>query len=94
MVASKVFWYSSLRLVLQGVVIGNVIAISFCLIQSYTGILPLDPENYYMESVPILWSWFNWGIINVLTLIVVGGIVMLPIVSTVKMSPIKAIKFN
>ncbi len=90
----KIFWYSSIKLVLKGVFIGNAVAISFCLIQFYTKIIPLDAENYYMESVPILWDWTIWGIINIGTLLVVGLVALIPILSSVKMSPVKAIKFN
>lgn len=91
---TKVFWYSSVRLILKGVILGNVIAILFCLVQYYTQLIPLDPTNYYMDHVPVLWSWYTWFFINLISLILVGVIILIPILSSVKMNPVKAIKFN
>jgi lipoprotein-releasing system permease protein len=91
---AKVFWYSSIQLVIKGVLWGNVIAIAFCLVQLNFKFIPLDPENYYMDAVPILWEWSNWALINFCTLFIVGIIVMIPIATTIKMKPVKAIKFS
>ncbi len=33
-------------------VIGNVIGITFCLLQQKFHLIPLNPENYYLDSVP------------------------------------------
>ena len=33
--------------------VGNVLALLFCFIQKTTHILKLDPENYYVSSVPV-----------------------------------------
>lgn len=90
----KVFWYSSIQLVIKGVIWGNVLAITFCLLQLYFKFIPLDPENYYMSAVPILWDWTTWVAINVGTLLVVGLVVIIPISTTIKMRPVEAIRFD
>lgn len=90
----KVFWYSSIQLVIKGVIWGNVLAITFCLLQLYFKFIPLDPENYYMSAVPILWDWTTWVAINVGTLLVVGLVVIIPISTTIKMKPVEAIRFD
>ena len=33
--------------------LGNVLAIVFCIIQKTTHVLKLDPENYYVSFVPV-----------------------------------------
>ena len=91
---AKVFWYSSIQLVIKGVFWGNIIAITFCLLQLYLKFIPLDPENYYMDAVPILWEWPTWAIINIGTLLIVALIVIIPIATTIKMKPVEAIKFS
>jgi len=90
----KVFWYSSIQLVLKGIVWGNLIAIVFCLLQMHFKFIPLDPENYYMNAVPILWEWNTWLVINLGTLLTVGLVVIIPISTTIKMKPVEAIKFS
>ena len=50
---SKVFLSSSAVLVLKGMLIGNLLAFVFCLIQSTTHLLKLNPENYFVSSVPV-----------------------------------------
>ena len=51
---SKVFLSSSAVLVLKGMAIGNAFALLFCMIQDYTHVLKLDPENYFVSFVPML----------------------------------------
>ncbi len=50
---SKVFLASSARLVGMGMAVGNALALLFCLIQSTTHVLRLNPENYYVPFVPV-----------------------------------------
>lgn len=50
---SKVFLSSSAVLVLKGMLIGNLLAFVFCLVQSTTHLLKLNPENYFVSSVPV-----------------------------------------
>lgn len=50
---SKVFLSSSAFLVFKGMAVGNLLAVLFCVIQDKTGILRLDPENYFVSSVPV-----------------------------------------
>lgn len=50
---AKVFLSSSASLTAKGMAIGNALAILFYVIQSSTHILRLDPENYFVSSVPV-----------------------------------------
>lgn len=50
---SKVFLSSSAFLVFKGMAAGNLLAVLFCVIQDKTGLLRLDPENYFVSSVPV-----------------------------------------
>ena len=40
-------------LVAKGMVIGNVLAFIFCIIQDRTHLLKLDPANYFVSFVPV-----------------------------------------
>ena len=55
---SKIFLSCSAALVLKGMCIGNVLAFVFCLVQSRTHVIGLDPENYFVSFDPVD---VNWG---------------------------------
>ena len=48
-----VFMRVSARIVGKGLLIGNVLALAFCLIQGTTHLLKLNPENYFVPFVPV-----------------------------------------
>ena len=50
---AKVFLSSSAVLTIKGMAMGNAIAILFCVIQSTTHMLKLDPANYFVSFVPV-----------------------------------------
>ncbi|MDQ4141725.1 MAG: ABC transporter permease, partial [Bacteroidota bacterium] len=89
-----VFFFKGLQLTLKGLVYGNLIGLGFCAFQYYTKIIPLDPENYYMDTVPIAW---NPGIVialNVITLVLTMLAIMIPTYLIAKIKPVTAIKFD
>ena len=50
---SKVFLSSASVLVLKGMLVGNVLAFIFCILQDRTHLLKLDPANYFVSFVPV-----------------------------------------
>ena len=90
----KVFYFRGLHLTLRGMLWGNIIGIGFCALQYYFKIIPLDPENYYMDTVPISW---NFGVIVVLNIITLGMTmlsILIPASMIARIKPVKAIKFD
>ena len=49
----RIFLQRSQRILLIGMLLGNVLGIGLCLIQKYTELVKLSPESYYLSSVPI-----------------------------------------
>ncbi|WP_341225021.1 FtsX-like permease family protein [uncultured Arcticibacterium sp.] len=90
----KIFVSNALIIIMKGLAWGNFIALSFCLVQDLFKIIPLDPENYYMSYVPISWSWLTFLLVNIATVILVSLIVILPTLSILKISPVKALKYK
>lgn len=41
------------KAVLRGMLVGNVLALLFCLVQGTTHLIPLDPANYFVSWVPV-----------------------------------------
>ena len=90
----KIFISNALIIISKGLLIGNMIAITLCFIQDKLKVIPLDPENYYMSYVPISWHWPTFLYVNIATIVLVGLIVILPTLSVLKISPVKALKYK
>jgi lipoprotein-releasing system permease protein len=73
---------------------GNAIAFLFCYLQSTYHLIPLDPESYYMSSVPIEWDVTTWGIVNVLTILLVSFMMSIPTLLITKIEPNEALNFK
>lgn len=90
----KVFLYLSGFLVARGMLWGNFIAISICLLQQHFNIIPLDPINYYVDSVPVNLKLTHLLLLNVGTLVTIVAMMVIPSVLITKISPIKSIQFD
>lgn len=90
----KIFMYNATYLIIKGLIWGNIIGISLCLIQLYTSIIPLNPEIYYLDRAPINLDIVHILIINLVTIIICVVSLMLPSYIVTKIRPIKSIKFN
>ncbi|MCC9136289.1 ABC transporter permease [Pontibacter silvestris] len=90
----KVFYFRGLNLTIKGLLWGNLIGIGFCAIQDYFKIIPLDPDNYYMDTVPISWNIGMIIILNVITLLLTMLAILIPASMVARIKPVKAIKFD
>lgn len=90
----RVFAYNGVRLVVKGLLLGNVIAIGFGALQYYFELIPLEPSTYYMDHVPIDWNWMSTIGINLLTLVIVALVLIIPTAIISRISPVKAIRFD
>lgn len=90
----KIFLAQAFFLIVRGLVIGNVIGVGFCLLQYYFNIIPLNPEVYYLNTVPIDLTVGSWLMLNVGTLIVCLSALIIPSVVITKINLVKAIRFN
>jgi lipoprotein-releasing system permease protein len=90
----KVFIYNGLWIIIRGLIIGNLIAVAFGLIQQYFKIIPLDAESYYMNYVPIAWNWLVWLFVNLGTVIVISLVIFIPTWIVTRMKPVVAMKYR
>ncbi len=89
-----IFWWNGFFILLRGLLIGNIIAILFCYIQYTYKLIPLDPENYYMNAVPILWDTPAWIYVNVGTCLLVAITITIPTLFIKKIEPKDAINYK
>ncbi|GAB3819458.1 hypothetical protein GCM10028895_17930 [Pontibacter rugosus] len=90
----KVFYFRGLQLTIKGMVWGNIIGLGFCALQYYFELIPLDPENYYMDRVPISWNVGVILLLNVLTIVLTMLAILVPAAMIARIKPVKAIKFD
>lgn len=90
----KTFLNVASFLVLKGMLWGNIIGISFIVIQKYFGLLSLDPETYYVSEVPVDINIGYIVLLNVGTLIVTVSTMVIPSLLISKISPARSIRFE
>jgi lipoprotein-releasing system permease protein len=88
------FWWNGFFILIRGVLIGNLLAAVFCWVQSKYKLIPLDPENYYMNAVPIQWDVLTWILVNLGTCILVALIMTIPTHFIKKIDPQEAINYK
>lgn len=90
----SIFTYNGARLLVKGVLWGNIVALGIAVIQHYFKIIPLNARDYYMSYVPIAWHWDIIIILNVVTILIVTVIMMVPTIIISRIQPIKSIRFD
>lgn len=90
----KVFLQQAGMLILKGMIWGNVIGLGLCFLQSQFNIIPLNPEVYYLKTVPINLSFSAWLLLNAGTLIVCISALIIPSYVITRISPVKAVRFK
>ena len=90
----KIFLYVSFFLIGKGMLWGNIIGISLCLLQSHFHIIQLDPSIYYLDAVPIDLSLFSLFLLNIGTLAASMLMMLGPSYLITKIDPAKSIRFE
>lgn len=90
----KIFLYHTLLLVGKGMLWGNIIALLLTFIQKRYAIIKLDPEMYYVNSVPIELSVINVLSVNIGTIMISYFVLRLSTHIITRIAPIKAIRFE
>lgn len=90
----QVFFFNGAKLTLKGLLWGNIVGLGFCALQYYFKFIPLDPENYYMDTVPIHWNFEVILILNGAIFLLTLLSVLLPTALVARINPVKAIRFD
>lgn len=90
----EIFLSFSVFLIGRGMLWGNVIGVSLCLIQFFFEPFKLDPTIYYLSSVPVELNIFYYILLNVFTLLVSVLMLIGPSYLISRIHPAKSIKFE
>jgi len=90
----SIFLINGAKIILKGLVIGNLLGLGLCFIQDKFKIIHLDPVNYYMNFVPIAWNWPIILAINLGVFIIVLLVLLIPSFLIRNISPVEALKYK
>lgn len=90
----RIFIYLSVYIIGKGLVWGNAIGVLVCLLQGRFGFFSLDPNNYYLDTVPIFLNPLHLLILNLGAVVVTSLMLVAPSYLVARITPVKAIRFN
>ena len=90
----KIFLYESVFFVGKGLLWGNIIALTLCLVQWKFGIITLDQDSYYLDKVPISIHLLHLIAINIGAATAILLMLILPSAIISKISPESTIKYR
>lgn len=89
----KIFLYNASYLILKGLFWGNIIGLSIIFIQDYFKVITLNPETYYVTTMPVYISFTAIFLLNIGTLFLCFLMLIIPSYIITKIDPSKSIKF-
>ncbi|CAL2104235.1 ABC transporter permease [Tenacibaculum sp. 190130A14a] len=89
----KVFLYNASYLILKGLLWGNLIGMLIIFIQKYFKIIQLNPETYYVSTMPVELNIWMILLLNIGTLILCFLMLIVPSYIITKIHPSKSIRF-
>lgn len=91
----KIFLYNAAYLIGVGLFWGNLIALSFLWLQEKYHLFKFpNPEEYYMEYIPVHIDFYTVAILNIGVLLLCLLMLLLPSYIITKITPVKAIKYE
>lgn len=90
----KIFLLKGLAMIIPGVVIGNIVALTLVFIQTNYGLITLNEDIYYMSLVPLKVETMDVVWLNCGTVLLCALILLIPGLMVRRISPVKAIRFD
>lgn len=90
----KTFLWFSVFLIGKGMIWGNVIGLSFYILQSQFGIFKLNPETYYVDTVAVSFNIWLFLLINIGTLLASVLMLIGPSFLITKINPVNSMRYE
>lgn len=90
----QTFLLIAARLILKGVLWGNLLALTLSLLQRHYKVIKLNPANYFTDAVPIHFDLGLWLGINVGTLLVILLMVIVPASLVSRIHPAESMRID
>ena len=90
----KTFLWFAVFLIGKGMLWGNAVGLAFCILQSQFGLFKLDPETYYVDTVPVSFNIPLFLLINIGTLLTTVLMLIGPSFLITKINPASSIRYE
>ena len=90
----NVFILVALKIALLGLIIGNVIILTFLYFQATEHFMPLDGDSYYIDFVPVSLDWQTVLLLNAGVLFVIYLVLILPSRFVAGISPSETMRYE
>lgn len=90
----RIFIIVAQRLVVRGLLIGNVIGLLLIFVQDRFRVVPLDPEAYYLSYVPVEAGWLWIAGLNAAVIVISVIMLLVPTHIITTISPARAIRYD
>lgn len=90
----KIFINFAILILLRAMLIGNAVGLLLAFLQKEFHIISLDPESYYIDSVPVEFEFAAIILINVATFLVSTVALVLPSYMAARIHPSKVLRFE
>ena len=90
----KIFLYNASYLIINGIILGNIIGLGFALLQQKFKLISLDPNIYFMNTVPIKFDFMHIFALNLSVLVICLLVLIIPSYVITKITPVKAMRFS
>ncbi len=90
----NIFLFISLKILIKGLIFGNVIALGIIIIQNYYHLFVLNPDIYYVDYIPVKWDIYEWLLLNAGTIFCGLLFMFIPTFLITKMSPAQILRWE
>ena len=94
MLIQKIFMINASKVIVTGIVLGNVLGLGFLFLQANTHFIKLVQENYYLAYVPVNFNWIHIVVINIGAFVICTIAMMLPALFILNVKPSTALRFE
>ncbi|MFA6128113.1 MAG: FtsX-like permease family protein [Bacteroidales bacterium] len=91
---SRIFLYQAGYIIGKGLLLGNLIGLALAVIQDHFKVISLNPQSYFVDSVPIHINPLHLILLNAGTLVLTLIMMLIPSRILTRISPGKTIKFD
>lgn len=90
----NVFLINALHIIGKGLLWGNLLGLAFIFLQQSFELIPLNPDNYYVDTVPVYFNAVLFLLLNVGIICVSLLMLLIPARIIAKLSPVQAMKLE
>jgi lipoprotein-releasing system permease protein len=90
---AQIFLIQAAWMNIKGLLIGNFLALTFCVLQQKFKFIPLNQDSYYLNAVPVDLNWANIALLNIGFFAVCMAALIFPAMLVARFKPSQTIRF-